>query len=311
MVDDWDTTVASLHNEIDEVELPRRAYLVMVRGNNIGETFPIIGAELVIGRAAGADLRLNDEGVSRFHCRIRAEGSEILVEDLSSRNGTFINGERIAQGARSLAEGDRLQIGTTSVLRFTYADVADRTTPTPVEEGMHDSLTGTFTRRYFVECIDREVSIAQNRKAPLSILLIHIDRFSELGQTRPPYFNDELTIGVTKHIRDRVRKHDLIARIAVGQVAIMMLGTSPGDTFMQAQRLRASAATMEIPTSDGPQQVTFSIGVATLDDVRIATAHDFLVAAGSALQRARSQGGNRVVVCTQELLQEPKGWTKV
>lgn len=65
---------------------------------------------LVVGRAPGAGLMLPSIEVSRAHCKLEAAGSEVLVTDLHSTNGTFIDGERIA-GTVVLAPGAVLRIG--------------------------------------------------------------------------------------------------------------------------------------------------------------------------------------------------------
>ena len=153
-MNDWDDT--ALVPGTMEPARQGRAYLVVVRGSNVGEIYLVAGPELVIGRATGADLRLNDEGVSRFHCKLRHQPEGIVVEDLDSRNGTFCNGVRIVPGMPPLAEGDRLQIGTTSVLRFTYEETVESATP-PEDQSTRDSLTNTYTRRYFVDRLQTEV----------------------------------------------------------------------------------------------------------------------------------------------------------
>lgn len=312
MTDDWDDTVSALPSVIDSDAGRGRAYLVIVSGNNVGESYLVAGPDMVIGRAAGVDLRLSDEGVSRFHCRLRHDAKGIVVEDLASRNGTYCNGERVVPGMRPLVEGDRIQVGTTSVLRFTYVDVDASRTPTPDEQvSTVDPMTGTFSRRYFVDQLEREIRNASSQKTPLSLLLVHIDHFAELFAAQGQAFIDQRIVAVANHLREHIRKADLIARIAGGEFAVMLRAISPGDTFMLAQRIRSSSAGKAASTTEEPQRISLSVGVAAASELHIETAHDLLVAAGSALHRARSQGGNRVVLCTQDLLQEPKMRTKV
>lgn len=302
---DWDDTAAAMPETIGKAARSRRAYLIVVRGNN-AETHPIVGPDMVIGRASGSDLCLDDEGVSRFHCRLRQEANGIVIEDLGSRNGTFCNGERIVSGMRVLAEGDRLQIGTTCVLRFTYVEAALPVTSPPDEQAMRDQLTGTYNRRHFMDRLEREVAISLSTKNPLSLMLVHIDRFAEVWQARSQTIADEVLISAARHIRDNVRKDEIVGRIAVGEFALMMRSTSPGDTFMQAERLRASTAAIKLPVGDGLERITFSIGIAAIGEVRVENERDLLVAAGVALQRAKSLGGDRVVLATQELVQAPR-----
>jgi class 3 adenylate cyclase len=71
------------------------------------------GSELTIGRAAN-DLSVDDPAISRRHAVFRLVGDALEVEDLGSRNGTLVNGERIA-ATRPLAAGDRVELGSTVI----------------------------------------------------------------------------------------------------------------------------------------------------------------------------------------------------
>lgn len=67
------------------------------------------GAIKTVGRAPRADFIVDAPLVSRVHCRITGRDDRLDVEDLSSTNGTFVNGERTDKGR--LAPGDRLRVG--------------------------------------------------------------------------------------------------------------------------------------------------------------------------------------------------------
>jgi len=77
-----------------------------------GETYPL-GDEITVGRGGGCGIVLPDDGfVSTVHARVFRRGDEVFVEDLGSRNGTFLNGDRIATSTR-LRRGDQVQFGQT------------------------------------------------------------------------------------------------------------------------------------------------------------------------------------------------------
>ena len=67
-----------------------------------------------IGRAPRADFIVDAALVSRLHCRIAAGTGELEAVDLSSTNGTYVNGRRVGRG--TLKEGDRLRVGAVELL---------------------------------------------------------------------------------------------------------------------------------------------------------------------------------------------------
>src|SRR5260370_831703 len=70
---------------------------------------PLDRAECVVGRSKDCDLPVEDDGVSREHAAFHIQGARVTVEDLDSRNGTFVEGERIEK--RALKPGDRVRLG--------------------------------------------------------------------------------------------------------------------------------------------------------------------------------------------------------
>ena len=77
---------------------------------------PLATGENIVGRDEAASVRLDDPMVSRRHARILVSGSGALVEDLGSKNGTFIEGEPIAAGPKPLRDGVQLAFGTVLVV---------------------------------------------------------------------------------------------------------------------------------------------------------------------------------------------------
>lgn len=97
-----------------------RAYLIVLAGGNLGQMFSILDTECVIGRAPSATIRLQDDGVSRRHARLVHQDGQVIVEDLKSANGVLVNGQRVERMV--LNDGDKIQVGSTTILKFTYAD---------------------------------------------------------------------------------------------------------------------------------------------------------------------------------------------
>jgi hypothetical protein len=84
--------------------------LVMRRGPRPNQAFPLHKTILTLGRAADNDIVIDDAGVSRHHARLTLQGNNWVLEDLGSRNGTFVNGQRIT-GPVVLTLGSQVALG--------------------------------------------------------------------------------------------------------------------------------------------------------------------------------------------------------
>src|ERR1700733_6895246 len=100
-----------------------RAYLVVLAGTSVGEMYKIEADKTIIGRGQRAQVRLLDDGISREHPQTCLEGNHILLEDLGSTNGTFCNGLKVDR--KELVDGDKILVGSTTILKFTYHDNLD------------------------------------------------------------------------------------------------------------------------------------------------------------------------------------------
>lgn len=85
------------------------ATLLLLKGSNPGQRFEVRGEHTVIGRHPECDIVVDAGAVSRQHARINQTQGEFFLEDLKSRNGTFLNGRQITEATR-LSERDRIKI---------------------------------------------------------------------------------------------------------------------------------------------------------------------------------------------------------
>ena len=87
------------------------AKLIVATGKSAGRAIVLKRPRLLIGRAEECDVRPLSEEVSRRHCQVLKEADHVAVEDLGSRNGTFVNGKQI-EAKTVLHDGDRLRVGS-------------------------------------------------------------------------------------------------------------------------------------------------------------------------------------------------------
>ena len=83
-------------------------------------TFQLSEGENIVGRDPRCQVWVDASGVSRRHARISIAGDEVTVEDLGSSNGTFVGGKKV--GARRLADGDVLELGSATLTFRSWSD---------------------------------------------------------------------------------------------------------------------------------------------------------------------------------------------
>jgi pSer/pThr/pTyr-binding forkhead associated (FHA) protein len=88
--------------------------LEIIKGLDVGRKFPLKeGAKLLLGRSRKTENPIGDRNVSRAHCEVKVEGDRVLLTDLNSHSGTFVNGQRIQEQA--IRPGDVISIGSTQL----------------------------------------------------------------------------------------------------------------------------------------------------------------------------------------------------
>ncbi len=90
------------------------ALIRVLSGDQSGQSISLSGREVVLGRHPGCDIRITDDTVSRRHARIVPQGNGFLIEDLGSRNGTYLNGKSVTAPMR-LSHLDRIEVFDTTV----------------------------------------------------------------------------------------------------------------------------------------------------------------------------------------------------
>lgn len=95
--------------------------LMVSEGELIGRRWTLNDDEMVIGRGTDADIVLPERQVSRYHLKIIFRDGRYYLEDLDSKNGTFLNGQQV-KGSASLQDGDEIQIALCVRLLFVGTD---------------------------------------------------------------------------------------------------------------------------------------------------------------------------------------------
>jgi two-component system, cell cycle response regulator len=265
--------------------------LIVIRGLNVGQSVRLGHTELILGRGSQADVDLGDDSVSRRHASVHMEGGRALVTDLGSKTGTFVNGKRIAAPA-TLADGDKIQVSTGTILKFTMIDRLDETFQRRMyESSLRDPLTQSFNRRYFLDRLERELRFARRHKQPLSLILVDVDNLDEVNERDGTAAGDAVLVELAGRVHGLLRQEDVVARIGGDELAVICRATEAADALAVAERIRATIADRGF--AGGHTQVTVAVGVAGLE-VTSAPGRDLIAAADTALADAKRAGGNCV-----------------
>jgi diguanylate cyclase (GGDEF)-like protein len=259
--------------------------------------FLLEGTRTTIGRDRDSNVRYEDRGLSRHHARIIREGARYFIEDDGSRNGTYVDGERIAEGDRKeLREGARVVLSATVVFRFNLVDPIDQHVAKQLfEASTRDALTQVFNRRYLDERLAAEVSYAHRHKGQLGFILFDIDHFKKVNDTHGHLAGDAVLKIIAARVQKLIRVEDVFARYGGEEFAIIARGIPMQGLVALAERIRVVVSASSVQYQNLPIPVTVSIGVASLEECDVNATGDLLVAlADERLYRAKREGRNRV-----------------
>jgi len=286
--------------------LPRLPFLLVLSGRRVGELHRLReGPEQVLGRGESCDILIDDDGVSRRHASVRLEGGQVTLTDLGSHNGTWIGQEKIS--SRVLADGDRIRVGISADLKFTYADELEAGVQRDlVSSAYREPLTNLHNRRYFQEALEAELAAAQRHGRALSLLLFDIDQFKVVNDTHGHAAGDTALRAVAASLQGGVRREDHLARTGGDEFVVLAEADLEGAQTLAEHLRRAVESTLCPLLSGGALSITTSVGAAVslgpAQEERGHTHQQLYEAADRALYRAKRAGRNR---CEIETLGPP------
>jgi diguanylate cyclase (GGDEF)-like protein len=255
--------------------------------------FVVIGPAVEVGRDAGCGLNLNDASVSRRHAVIRSDEDGFCVEDLGSRNGTFVNGQQA--DFERLSPGDRLEVGNVP-LRFDLVspyelahlqEVLDR-----LAASDRDPLTGLLTRAYLDDRLPQLLELCSRTSRPLSAVFVDLDHFKSVNDRFGHAIGDDVLRQVGLILAYAVREREVCVRYGGEEIVVVLEGATESQAVVVADRLRELVESHQWSAIAKGLAVTVSCGVAQWrpgEGVR-----EWLQGADRALYAAKNGGRNRV-----------------
>jgi diguanylate cyclase (GGDEF)-like protein len=160
-------------------------------------------------------------------------------------------------------------------------------------EASRDSLTGLWNRKSILEIMDRELMRSERDHEPVGIIMVDVDHFKQINDTRGHAAGDVVLRIIASGIAAMVRPYDSVGRYGGEEFLIVAPGCGMAETFELAERVRNHLAGCNIVLSGNTVKVTLSLGIATGEAA--ADTEKVLHAADTALYQAKNAGRNRVL----------------
>ena len=162
-------------------------------------------------------------------------------------------------------------------------------------QAIRDPLTSLFNRRHMEESLEREMLRAARRKATVGLLMIDIDHFKGFNDRFGHAAGDTVLRELASLLQSQTRGEDLACRYGGEEVALVLPEASLQDALQRAEQLRQAAKRLNVYQGQQPVgPITLSLGVAVFPG-HGTTPESLLLAADTALYRAKAQGRDRVV----------------
>lgn len=282
----------------------RRCSLVVYSGGDTGRQITLPEGTSTIGRSAAASLQIDGPGMSRLHAEVEVDGACVLLRDLDSANGSYVQEERL-NGTRQLRDGDRLRLGSVLLKFYEHHSVDAALHDRVYRMAMVDTGTGLYNRRFLNESLRRGLRQTRQSGRPMSVISFDLDHFKSVNDTHGHAAGDlvlrECAAVVSAVVGSSAGGATTLGRLGGEEFLVLMPGGTLGAARDLAERMRAAVAghIFVLPVSlEGVREVvayrqTISLGVAEWTNAML-DASDLLDAADRRLYQAKHEGRDRV-----------------
>jgi two-component system cell cycle response regulator len=245
-----------------------------------------------IGRGRDNDIALQSDAVSRRHAMLERRGMDIVVTDLGSTNGTFVNDEPTRLKESRLKRGDLLRIGDTVFKYLSGKDIEAQYHVVISQMALTDGLTNLCNRKQLDALLAEEITRTHRYRRELSLLMLDIDHFKRINDVHGHLVGDGVLTRLAALLLQRLRPSDKLGRYGGEEFCAILPETPLSSASQIAESLRALVAEQRLVVDNQEVVVSVSIGVAGLK-AQMQSA-DLYRAADQMLYRAKHLGRNRV-----------------
>lgn len=302
-VTEGETKLIDLENNTLNLDLQRAkakdAVLIIIRGTPQGKKYVLDRAKLVIGRDKEADIMVNDSNVSRSHAVVKKTTDGYTLEDLGSRNGTFLNDVKL-QYATGLNKEDMIKVGTTILKYIPAGEIEILYQDNLTNAAYIDELTQVFNRNYISQALDAEFKRAKALHTSFPVVLFDIDNFKIINDTHGHDAGDFVLRELTSVIKGSgLRERDLLGRWG-GEEFILLVSNSTEAVAMEAaERIRKVVDQHKFTYNGKHIKVTISLGVSNIKRGHV-TCQELYKEADQALYVSKKTGKNKVSLFVEQ-----------
>jgi diguanylate cyclase (GGDEF)-like protein/PAS domain S-box-containing protein len=152
----------------------------------------------------------------------------------------------------------------------------------------HDSLTGLLNRRGFMDGLRRELRRMERKGEYGALLLLDLDNFKVVNDTAGHLAGDQVLRTTADILRRRLRATDVVGRLGGDEFAALVLNVTPRQASEIAAETTEALQALTVTAGDVTLEVTASIGVIAIDEMREENEEDLLAAADRAMYRAKN-----------------------
>lgn len=292
--EDYSTRVTINDAKITVVRAPtlHRASLIQYSGETLGRRFLLDTPDTIIGRAPDAAIFLPDDSVSREHAKIFTRGDTVEVEDLGSRNGTYIHHQRV-ESRTPLRDGEILRVGTVLLKFFAQENIECAFHDKIYRLAYLDADTQLYNKKYLLETLDSEFRLCRAYGRPLSLIYYDLDLFKSVNDVHGHNCGDFILRESAKIAKSCMRTEDVLARFGGEEFVAIMPNADSRIAGEIAERMRKAIENYEFVFDGKKIKLTISIGVSE-NQPSFKTYTDLLDDADRKLYQSKNTGRNRV-----------------
>lgn len=271
--------------------------LVVISGKPLGKSFFLTKDSIVLGRDLSADISIGETSISRKHTEFLISNKEIIVKDLGSTNGTYVNDNKVeTNSTHPLQDGDLVRCGNT-ILKFLKEGKIENVFQQKIYDMAHtDDLTGAHNKKSILEILKDEFSRSQIRVVPLTLIMFDLDHFKQINDKHGHMAGDYVLKETCSLIKNKmIRQKDALGRYGGEEFALVLRETPLQIAVDVAERIRSTIEKHNYQFDGTQIHVTISLGISTMDSTT-KSSEDLLATADKALYDAKHQGRNRACI---------------